>query len=830
MNSLRDRRRAVPASLDMKNTKQCYPPRAIAVAQRPVSDATDFYDTEFEMSDSEDEDEDESPRMSMDSFGYDSNSSLSTADPPTPDNLSERAYDPKDDSLVRGPSGPHLFRASLSSAGSAPTTEVDLYFERSPVNSQFPSTSTASQFPSSTASGFPSSMASGFPSSTASKFPLTTASGMPSSTISQFPSTATGSQFTETPSRLTFSQYGPKPSTMHPDVSHVEEEEIRNWTPSQVAYWLYIAGYDDSTIEKFIINDITGTVLLSLQIDDLKELDIMSFGKRRQLINSIDHLRNTMRKTTHQQQEGSDHDYSSSPRSSKGRSYRASVSPAGEILSPARYEDGDKVTPGELVSIVGIEQLLPKPHSCSKGEDCPKYQRRQRQIEKIMAENPGAVVLPGGMMLTGNPGNPETAQNMLRPQSDAQPSVVASSDVFGPAQEAPQLSEEALSEVEKDDPRERMRKFLHFQHVSSPDKPSPEPLEEPEQQQPLPPMQDQTALSSMPPVEPASSLSPPNFRIPHVAANLRNLPKLTIPADSDSDELTTATATALRTITPGMVNVYGSPTATQEYGPFSTYRQGTPFSEMDVPVTAIPNGPVARETSQSVPPDMRYGDLLLQASQDPVMRSASTRPKMAPPLRRVHEGRPLTPIEAPSDLDHTPRLQSQAATSSANPVLASDPDVTRSGWMKKRKTTRILRHEWQDAHFTLRGTNLAMHKEEANAHRNSRALDNIDVDDYAVACSSLATSSKLTAAFKKSILRSGNQPGSDQAAFAFSLVPTPKEAEKKTLFHNNLPKSHHFAVKNREDRIDWMRELMLAKALKKGRDGGSEMQVNGNFI
>lgn len=51
----------------MKSTKQCYPPRAIAVAQRPVSDATDFYDTEFEMSDSED---DESPRMSMDSVWF----------------------------------------------------------------------------------------------------------------------------------------------------------------------------------------------------------------------------------------------------------------------------------------------------------------------------------------------------------------------------------------------------------------------------------------------------------------------------------------------------------------------------------------------------------------------------------------------------------------------------------------------------------------------------------------------------------------------------------------------------------------------------------------
>jgi hypothetical protein len=49
-----------------------------------------------------------------------------------------------------------------------------------------------------------------------------------------------------------------------------------------------------------------------------------------------------------------------------------------------------------------------------------------------------------------------------------------------------------------------------------------------------------------------------------------------------------------------------------------------------------------------------------------------------------------------------------------------------------------------------------MHKDERDAHRISRALDNIEVDEYAVACSSLAPSSKLTAAFKRSILRNGN--------------------------------------------------------------------------
>jgi hypothetical protein len=42
-------------------------------------------------------------------------------------------------------------------------------------------------------------------------------------------------------------------------------------------------------------------------------------------------------------------------------------------------------------------------------------------------------------------------------------------------------------------------------------------------------------------------------------------------------------------------------------------------------------------------------------------------------------------------------------------------------------------------------------------------------------------------------------------------------------------KTHHFAVKNRDERIDWMRELMLAKALKQKGDG-FEISVNGNMI
>ena len=121
-----------------------------------------------------------------------------------------------------------------------------------------------------------------------------------------------------------------------------------------------------------------------------------------------------------------------------------------------------------------------------------------------------------------------------------------------------------------------------------------------------------------------------------------------------------------------------------------------------------------------------------------------------------------------------------------------------------------------------------MHDDDVSIHKNSKALEYIDVDDYAVACSSFASRSKLTAAFKKTVLKRSDNPR-DVSAFSFSLIPTPNGSgfvDRKTMFLNS-GKSHHFAVKSREERIDWMRELMLAKALKRGRDSGAELTFNG---
>jgi hypothetical protein len=126
-------------------------------------------------------------------------------------------------------------------------------------------------------------------------------------------------------------------------------------------------------------------------------------------------------------------------------------------------------------------------------------------------------------------------------------------------------------------------------------------------------------------------------------------------------------------------------------------------------------------------------------------------------------------------------------------------------------------------------------------HKDARALETLealDVDDYAIACSSMA-SSKLNAAFKAMNIKLGSGKDHakihDEAAFTFQLIPVAIEKGQRVKKNRESSlgtasnKTHHFAVKSRDDRIDWMRELMLAKALKQKGDG-FEINVNGNMI
>ncbi|KAI9814891.1 MAG: hypothetical protein M1832_005619 [Thelocarpon impressellum] len=695
-------------------------------APRPLSEATEIYDTDFE--DDRSEPDANSPRYSVESFGRQSATTLSSFDEvATPSSNHYASFDFQlEERPVEGPRGPHLFRSSQDSG-----KNTAFHLSMSPLTPKDPS-----MIPTLTAGAPP----------------------MPASTHTQPLSTLTQA------------------------VARLDTAEVESWTPQQVAAWMYSTGFEDSVVEKFQLNDISGAILVDLKFEDLKELDIQSFGKRHRLWSEIHNLRGsqssspteTPRPRSHESVRrgrrgecGSDEE---EPKSHRSRRNRKQFPLNDTVISPA-----------ESVSIVGIEQLLPKPHKCSKGERCAKYRRQQRQLAMLAQDHPISPEKGGAIIITGNPGNAVTAESMFRPTSEAEPSVVASSDVLGPGLPADfKLGEDSLRSLQLRDAQENVKQFLSFQHM---------PIASVEE-----------------PATPPFEMFPPLHAKP-MQDNLRSLPKLTIPPVRTSSFSPTRSQTAF---SPGCgsrtsawpANTFTSPSNLVAsphsfMSPSHNLRHGTPFSEMDVPVTAVPVGPVARDASQSVPPDMRY-----RRDSNPRLRSRAESRQPSFAMAKVAEDAVLETGEEAEEVE-------EAAPEAVK-------NASHAGWMKKRKT-KFLRHEWNEHHFTLNGTTLAMRQHE----KSLNSLENIDVDDYAVACSSIQ-SNKLTAALK-SMKLSGARKEEESSAFAFQLVPT---ADKK---HAATGKTHHFAVKSRDQRIDWMRELMLAKALKQ-KGEGYEINLNGNMI
>lgn len=614
---------------------------------------------------------------------------------------------------------------------------------------------------------------------------------------------------------------GPEPIPTTERQQKVEEAPASNvplqaWTPQQVACWMTATGLESSLMQKFRMHDISGAILKDLQFGDLKELGIVSFGQRHQLWDAIRNLRGGLSvpltpaddscyspispnvSAAPQQPirhcRADDCSNPSSPDEDKAKSPTIGRRRARRAVRP-----DDVISPGESASIVAIEQLLPEPHHCSKGENCSKYRKYQRKMARFAKEFP--------MELEQyQDANTAPSEVNIRPMSEAVPSVVASSDLLGPGRlPALRLDEGLLRVVQTRDPQENVRQFLSFQHLD-------EPAEEP----------STSPYNMFPPLSPPG---PP--QAPH--SNLSLLPKLTIPTTHPQDALSpNRTAVPLRQIHTPVTALYTK----NENNGFDIFRLGSPASAMDVPVTAIPLGPIERDASHSVPPSMRFGGESISRSNSRVNhrqqfyqefssvdhRQASSpvaRPQTANPIERStsHRYRPSFAMASLRET-HLPTMDGEdELTPTAN-------DVNHAGWMKKRKT-KMLRHEWHENHFRLNGTRLAMHRDE----KVKDALEYIDVDEYAVACSSLA-SNKLNAALKSLKLSSKKKDGNDSSAFSFQLVPA---AEKKGILGAATGKTHHFAVKSRDERIDWMRELMLAKARQQKADG-CEINVNGNLI
>ena len=118
-----------------------------------------------------------------------------------------------------------------------------------------------------------------------------------------------------------------------------------------------------------------------------------------------------------------------------------------------------------------------------------------------------------------------------------------------------------------------------------------------------------------------------------------------------------------------------------------------------------------------------------------------------------------------------------------------------------------------------------------NALPTSLALDTLDIHEYAVACSSIASNNKLAAKLRALKISEGDRK--KEEAFQFQLVPALRSRDdgEPSVLKKSVAggKTHHFAVKTRDERIDWMRELMLAKALR-AKGEGYDVRVNGNAI
>lgn len=832
---------------------------------RPVSVATEFMEDwevdddaamETEIEDIEEEGEN-SPRVSLNSSGQPSFTTLSSYDEvQTPSSLRNRnpfLFD-SESKQVEGPRGPHLFRSSMASSHSI---EFQHALSLSPLTPQGPKTDF--------------------------QVPITL-------------------ELTQIPGKKKRDS-GPFSYT----TEELDTKTLPEWSPEKVAQWMHNAGVGLNDCDFFVENDITGAILITLKFEDLKELGIPSFGVRTKIWDEIHSMRNIRKPEPVMET-----DIEDAPDKETRRELRRQGS-SERAASKKRWAPKfrDVISPLESVSIVGIEQMMPRPHKCSKGENCAKWKRNQRLIEAFKKDHPFVDMEKGGIiMLAGDPGNAalaaansnnnnnNNAENNLpqprypsiddafRPVSDAVPSVVASSDVMGPGSLPPlqYLEAATLRALQQRDPQDNVRHFLDFQ-----------------QQHPA----DSAEVPPTPPFE-----IYPTQQTPH--QGLRSLPKLSIPGQVAPPRRQQHPLAAAPMISDAEM-IQDSP---EETTPTAPYRFGTPFSEMDVPVTAVNLGPVARDASQSVPPDMNY-----RHNPAPPKRSASrasARRPSFPVMPALDENSIVSPINNPSGrtfaqraaaaqrpIQPPPRVQypwtqskpyekaiapvpgsacaSSAATTSSISTggaaivrhhspptdktksggdMTNGETISYQGLMKKRKT-KMLRHEWHEHYFTLRGTRLAMHKDPAHA---SRTLEYIDVDDYAIACSSLA-SSKLNAAFKAMSIRSDNKTKDDVAAFSFQLIPQDQKGGVKLLRKNResssaaapasahpassgssgfwnssgsslgsvsegvngTGKTHHFAVRSRDERIDWMRELMLAKALKQ-KGEGVEISVNGNMI
>ncbi|KAL7274870.1 hypothetical protein RUND412_002213 [Rhizina undulata] len=694
-------------------------------------------------------------------------------------------------------------------------------------------------------------------------------------------------------------------------------EDVRSWSPRQVCAWMTERGFEQELVEKFRRNDISGSILSDLKWEDLKELDIQSFGKRYELWTATQIL--CGRTASFPPSESPPRSYSTASRVSSARSNgsptlnqsqmsrvpsllpRSERSQKQELISEEIESSADEAprqvrpqvrkrskrtqarmprrqfsvesiatdiefeTEGDSINYINHLRYVPsvenvqevrrrkgsdtegalpydsisvrsgrrrcrrhaehsseprKPHRCSKGDRCRKHGKMSGSHKRSRSPEHGMIVIattPSIADISALPSFQSSAEDRVtRPGSMAAASVLASSDVLGPIQGRDiKLKETTLREIGRMDPLENVKQFLTMQHLQH--------LEEHRESPPPVPTKSAEDLaraqrSTVMPPTPAATPIPTLF--PRHDSGMPASRPIPIPLPTPAPTCSPSPSPPMRSMTPSLgLRTQGmeraAPPNLNSQSPISRtktphnmwIRTTTPFSEADVPVpTATPVN--VRSQSQSVPPDMRFRQ----------SHTASVQFLQSIPSRRGTQSTVAGTRPTPLYMTSVDENAEWEAIEEEEVKMAPSPHTrTHSGWMKKRRTN-WFRHEWPDYHFVLKGTRLGYAKNIAAGEEAGF----IEMDDYSVACSANA-STKLAAAFKSSLF--GKKKGDLASnAYFFQLVPA-SERKGKSLGG----KVHYFAVGSREERIDWMRELMLAKAIKQ-KKAGFEVEVNGQRI
>ncbi|KAI9658843.1 MAG: hypothetical protein M1831_003869 [Alyxoria varia] len=705
-------------------------------------------------------------------------------------------------------------------------------------------------------------------------------------------------------------------------VGHSQERDVRKWSTQQVAAWMYGSGFETPVISQFELHDINGPVLLDLQFEDLRELDISSFAKRRQIWNEVCALRveggYSPERTLFNNIERAytpDVDFANE----RGREREQTHLPGFQdqpTLSPQdRRGSHHTITLRQSTSSTNI--AIPKPHRCSKGERCSKWRKLQSMLEEVDQDHgpntPPAEPEPNIM-------DTELRPISLRPFSETIPSVVASSDIFGPAaHDVPAFEPDAEMirnlEMRRKEAQENVKQYLQMQNLqlhSAPDTP-PSPIVDSPRMDRFPSNLDsQIGSPDFPPRN--SSLQPlPRLAIPNLPAS-----PLTPPRSASSTRTIARPPTPPRSASSSLIPRPLTPYSANQRFP-SPLHLRSPASETDIPVTS-PLPLFSRENSNSLPNDLQQRPQLIRGSASldnipkrrdfdklPTLKESGGTIRYKNGARRVSKPLPATPrlsrevgglglstdlppvppipkrpppslpSSTPSLVPTTPKLKAPLTPNPGFKPAAAPPAFTNPlekkygcgtlsvGWVRRRRA-RLWRHEWQPVHVRLRGTTLAMH---ATADPEDKTpLETIDLDEHAVACSSAAGGNKFTAAMRTFKIGGGSEASignntsasnssfsssssamrSEGDVFAWQLVPAANVAHVRSpsdITRANGPgnpieqraeataaatatstapprkgktgevlRTHHFAVKTRDERIEWMREVMLAKTLK----------------